>query len=159
DTCPTGTFDNSNRRAIAVQANFSKIASNQDLNTLTKVNSIFLTPSTDGTFQVLDGNACNSNGALVQLPQTVSSLYELYVRLVGRPASPVDVPPCATPQGSPTIICPTDNFAKTRMTGHGQPSFTDATHQLLFLANPLLTGTMCGTASEPLFAGCLGNFF
>src|SRR5215510_9423024 len=159
DTCPTGTFDNSNRRSIAVQADFSKIASNQALNALTKVNSIFLTPSIDGTFQVLDGNACNGNGALVQLPQTVSSLYEVWVRLVGQPASSIDVTTCATPQGSPTIICSTDNFAKTRMTGHGQPSFTNATNQLLFLTNPLLTGTMCGTSSEPLFAGCLGTFF
>jgi hypothetical protein len=25
-TCPSGTFDNSNRRAVAVQADFSKIA-------------------------------------------------------------------------------------------------------------------------------------
>ena len=159
DTCPTGTFDNSNRRSIAVQADFSKIASNQDLNTLTKVNSIFLTPSTDGTFQVLDGNACNSNGALVQLPQTVSSLYEVWVRLVGQPASSIDVTTCATLQGSTTVICSTDNFAKTRMTGHGQPSFTNATNQLLFLTNPLLTGTMCGAPTEPLFAGCLGTFF
>jgi hypothetical protein len=159
DTCPTGTFDNSNRRAIAVQADFSKIASNKDLNTLTKVNSIFLTPSIDGTFQVLDGNACDSDGALVQLPQTVSSLYEVWVRLVGQPASSIDVTTCATLQGSTTVICSTDNFAKTRMTGHGQPSFTNATNQLLFLTNPLLTGTMCGTSTEPLFAGCLGTFF
>src|SRR5215831_6226340 len=158
DTCPTGTFDNSNRRAIAVQADFSKIASNKDLNTLTKVNSIFLTPSIDGTFQVLDGNACNSNGALVQLPQTVSSLYEVRVRLVGQPASSIDVTTCATPQGSTMIICSTENFVKTRMTGHGQPSFTNATNQLLFITNDLLTGAACSTSSEPLFAGCLGNF-
>jgi hypothetical protein len=159
DTCPTGTFEGSNRRAIAVQANFSKIASNQDLNTLTKVNSIFLTPSIDGTFQVLDGNACNSNGAVVQLPQTVSSLYEVWVRLVGQPNSSIDVTTCATLQGSTTIICSTDNFAKTRMTGHGQPSFTNATPQLLFISNPLLTNTICGTSTEPLFGGCLNNFF
>jgi len=66
---------------------------------------------------------------------------------------------CATLQGSTTIICSTDNFAKTRMTGHGQPSFTDATNKLLFMTNSLLSGTLCGAASEPLFAGCLGNFF
>src|SRR5215831_4340791 len=96
DTCPAGTFDNSNRRAIAVQANFSKIASNQDIQQLTKVNSIFLTPSTDGTFQVLDGNACNSDGALVQLPETVSSTYEVWVRLVGQPGSKIDATTCAT---------------------------------------------------------------
>jgi hypothetical protein len=86
-TCPSGTFDNSNRRAVAVQADFSKIANNQDLNSLTKVNSIFLTPSTDGTFQVLDGNACNTDGVLIQMPRTVSSTYEVWVRLVGQPNS------------------------------------------------------------------------
>lgn len=159
DTCPAGTFTDSNRRAIAVLADFSKIVSNQDLNTLTKVNSIFLTPSIDGTFQVLDGNACNSNGALVQLPQTVSSLYEVWVRLVGQPGSAIDVTTCATPQGSTTIICSTDNLAKTRLTGKGQPSFWNATSSLLFISNPLLTGTTCGTSTEPLFGGCLTNFF
>lgn len=159
DNCPKGTFDNSNRRAVAVQADFSKIANNQDLNTLTKVNSIFLTPSTDGTFQVLDGNACDSDGALVQLPETVSSTYEVWVRLVGQPKSSIDVTTCATLQGSSTIICSTDNFAKTRMTGKGEPSFTNATSKLLFITNPLLTGTTCGTSTEPLFAGCLDNFF
>jgi hypothetical protein len=159
DNCPKGTFDGTNRRAIAVQADFSKIANNQDLNSLTKVNSIFLTPSTDGTFQVLDGNACDSDGALVQLPETVSSTYELWVRLVGQPGSKIDVTTCATLQGSTTIICSTDNFAKTRITGKGEPSFTNATSKLLFITNPLLTGTTCGTSTEPLFAGCLDNFF
>ena len=159
DICPKGTFDSSNRRAIAVQADFSKIASNQDIHTLTKVNSIFLTPSTDGTFQVMDGNACDGDGALVQLPENVSSTYELWVRLVGKPSSSIDVTTCATPLGSSTIICSTDNFAKTRLTGKGEPSFTDATSKLLFITNPLLTGTTCGTATEPLFAGCLDNFF
>jgi hypothetical protein len=123
------------------------------------VNSIFLTPSTDGTFQVLDGNACNTDGALIQMPQTVSSTYEVWVRLVGQPNSGIDVTTCATPVGSSTIICSTDNFARTRMTGHGQPVFTNATSSLLFITNPLLTGTTCGTSNEPLFAGCLDNFF
>src|SRR5262245_24594085 len=159
DTCPAGTFDNSNRRAIAVKADFSKIASNQDIQNLTKVNSIFLTPSTDGTFQVLDGNACDSDGALVQLPETVSSTYELWVRLVGQASSKIDVTTCATPLGSSTIICSTDHFARTRMTGKGQPVFTNATSQLLSINNPLLAGTTCGTSTEPLFAGCLDNFF
>src|SRR5262249_44787887 len=95
------------------------------------------------------------NGALVQLPQTVSSLYEVWVRLVGKPASSVDVTTCATLQGSTTVVCSTDNFLKTRMTGHGQPSFTNATNQLLFLTNPLLTDTVCGTPTEPVFGGCL----
>jgi hypothetical protein len=162
DKCPAGTFDSSNRRSIAVQADFSKIANNQDLNSLTKVNSIFLTPSTDGTFQVLDGNACDSDGAQVQLPETVSTTYELWVRLVGKPGSTIDVTACATLLGQTTIICSTDNFAKTRMTGKGQPSFTDATSKLLSITNPLLTsttGTTCDSATEPLFSGCLDNFF
>ncbi len=161
DTCPKGTFDNSNRRAIAVQADFTKIASNQDIHTLTKVNSIFLVPApiTDPTFRVMDGNACDSTGAVVQLPENVSSTYELWVRLVGQPQSKIDVTTCATPQGSSTIICSTDNFAKTRLTGKGEPSFWNATSSLLFISNPLLTSTTCGTSTEPLFAGCLDNFF
>jgi hypothetical protein len=159
ETCPAGEFVDTNRRSIAVQADFSKIASGQDISTLTKVNSIFLTPSLDGTFQVLDGNACDGNGGLVQLPQNVSSVYEVFVRLVGQPKSGVDVTTCATPLGSTTIICSTNNFVKTRMTGHGQPSFSPATSALLFITNPLLTGTTCGTATEPLFASCLDNFF
>ena len=46
---------------------------------------------------------------------------------------------------------------KTRMTGKGQPSFTNATSQLLFITNPLLAtcaGGKCG-----LFDPSLQDFF
>jgi len=52
--------------------------------------------------------------------------------------------------------CPSDPTT-TGNPGYGPGNY--ATNQLLFLTNPLLTGTMCGTSTEPLFAGCLGTFF
>jgi hypothetical protein len=155
--CPTQEFDNSNRRSIAVRANYNdSVNPNEDMN-LTKVNAIFLTPGAG--FQVLDGNACDSNGALLQLPPDVASQFQIYVRLVGKPNSKIDVATCATVPATGTIVCSTNEFAKTRLTGKGQPSFTNATPQLTTIVNASLVGTLCGTGTVSLFNACLVNYF
>jgi len=110
-------------------------------------------------FQVLDGNACDSNGALLQLPPDIASQFQIYVRLVGKPGSKIDVSTCATLVGTTTILCSTNELAKTRMTGHGQPSFTNATPQLTTIVNAGLVGTLCGTGTVSLFNACLVNYF
>jgi hypothetical protein len=157
NSCPTQPFDNSNRRSIAVLANFNdSTVPNEDLN-LTKTNAIYLTPGAG--FQVLDGNACNANGGLLQLPPDVASTFQIWVRLVGKPGSGIDVSTCATIAGTTTIVCSADALVKTRMTGKGQPSFTNATAALTTIINSALTTSLCGTGTVSLFNTCLQNYF
>ncbi len=54
-----------------------------------------------------------------------------------------------------TVLCSTDHFVKTRYTGKGGPSFTNATSQLLSISNPLL----CGSGTCGLFAADYLNYF
>ena len=144
DRCPKGTFDNSNRRSIAVLADFTP-----DVNTGAvfvtiedKRNLIFLVPGP--TLEVLDGNACNQGGAVFQLPPDASTSYEVWVRLVGKPGSGLDVTTCAViavdlnPGDALVVgdvVCSTSSLIRTRMTGKGEPRFTNETNTLLKLVN------------------------
>jgi len=161
DICPAGSFDGTSRRTIAVLANFTDNPDGTLFATLNKTNKIFLTP---GDFSIPDGNACDGDGAVLQLPSDVSTTYEVFVRLVGKPKSGIDVSTCAVdPQGlitgTPgTVLCSTDHFVKLRLTGKGEPSFTNATSRLFFIANPLLDG-VCANSTCPLFDANLQDFF
>jgi hypothetical protein len=126
DRCPKAN----NAQRIAVLADFEDDPTGETLITLDRRNKIFLTPDTD--FRVLDSNACDDDGALLQLPADVSAIYSLWVRLVGPPDSSIDVSTCAVDPGTNTIICG-DSFVKVREKGNGQPSFTNATNKLLKL--------------------------
>ena len=162
DICPAGSFDDTSRRTIAVLANFTDNPDGTQFATIDKTNKIFLAPGPG--FAILDGNACDGDGASLQLPSDVSTTFEVFVRLVGQPNSSVDVSNCrADTTGALTgtagiILCSTDHFVKTRLTGKGQPSFTNATSQLLFITNPLLT-TVCAGGKCGLFDPNLQAFF
>jgi len=162
DICPAGGFVDTNRRTIAVLANFTDNPDGTQFATIDKTNKIFLTPSTD--FSIADGNACDGNGAIVDLPSNVATTYEVYVRLVGQPNSKIDVSTCGVDTTgvltgtAGTVLCSTDHFVKTRLTGKGQPSFTNATSQLLTISNPLL-GTVCAGGKCNLFDPNLQEFF
>src|SRR5262245_30675466 len=89
DTCPAGSFDDTSRRTIAVLANFVDVSPNlTQFASLDKTNKIFLTPAAD--FSIADGNACDGDGAIVDLPTDVSTTYEVFVRLVGKPGSKIE---------------------------------------------------------------------
>jgi hypothetical protein len=92
-----------------------------------KRNKIFISPGPD--FRVLNSNACApTEGARLQLPPQAPTDYNVFVRLVGRPDSTVMAFSCAT-LGT-EIVCGT-SFTKTRLTGKGEPSFTNVTNNLL----------------------------
>jgi hypothetical protein len=162
DICPAGSFVDTSRRTIAVLANFTDNPDGSQFASIDKTNKIFLTPSTD--FSVADGNACDGNGAIVDLPSNVATTYEVYVRLVGQPSSKIDVSTCGVDTTgvltgtAGTVLCSTDHFVKTRLTGKGQPSFTNATSQLLSISNPLLA-TVCASGKCNLFDPNLQDFF
>lgn len=127
ENCPKA--ENSQR--IAVKANFvdNNVTGNTLVN-LTKTNKIFLTPGS--TFRVVRSNACQTTqGALLQLPPNTGTIFEVWVRLVGPPDSSIDAYLCAVDPNTNLIVCDSDHLTKTRLTGNGQPSFTDATNALL----------------------------
>src|SRR5262245_28746333 len=160
DTCPAGSFDDTSRRTIAVKAGFTdSVPDPTDLKNIVKTNRIYLAPGTN--FSVMDGNACDVDGARMILPLDVSTTYEVYVRLVGQPGSKIDVSTCAVDTtGVVTgtqnaVLCSTNHLVKMRVTGKGEPSFQNATSELLTITN----STLCGTGTCPLFADTYLDYF
>jgi len=128
ETCPR----QENAQRIAVLADFvDDVDTGDTFVDLDKRNKIFLVPGTD--FRVLDSNACDSDGALLQLAPETGTEYEVWVRLVGPPDSRIDAYLCARDpnQATDDIVCSSTHLMKTRLTGKGQPSFTNATNHLL----------------------------
>ena len=94
-----------------------------------KRNKIFISPGPD--FRVLNSNACNpTTGAVLQLPPEAPTEFNVFVRLVGKPDSTIFAFSCATLIAANQIVCGT-GLGKTRLTGKGEPSFTNFTNQLL----------------------------
>jgi len=104
ERCPDAGFAGSNRHQIAVQADFTGVATDN----MARVNKIFL--SSGPGFQVQDGNACDETGAYVQLPITAANCrncsgpallaptfreYEVRARVVGRPGGRATITSCA----------------------------------------------------------------
>ncbi len=97
--------------------------------TLDKRNKISISSGPD--FRVLNSNACDpTDGARLQLPPQAPTDYNVFVRLVGKPDSTVTAFSCATLVAVNQIVCGT-SFMKTRLTGKGEPSFTNVTNNLL----------------------------
>jgi hypothetical protein len=129
DNCPKSE----NAQRIAVLGTFTdavlKANGTYDAATfeVDKRNKIFISSGPD--FRVLNSNACEpTDGARLQLPPQAPTDYNVFVRLVGKPDSTVTAFSCAT-LGT-EIVCGT-SFTKTRLTGKGEPSFTNVTNNLL----------------------------
>ena len=99
-----------------------------------KKNKIYLEQSFDGSFQVLDGNACDSNGARFKLPAPGS--YDIWARALGKPGGSATMTSCATGSGADgilgtaddEIVCSTENVLLVR--DKGRSSFTNVTSEL-----------------------------
>lgn len=159
--CPDGDFTGSNRRMIAVEADYQfiegEIGSNQHrklTSELIRNNTISLAPG-DG-FQVLDGNACGAGkqDAELMLPispencdpcdpdadQTDFKEYRVELALVGKPGTGIGVSTCAT---EPTdvdvngdgitdqILCTTEENVLIRYRKNGKPIWEDVSPELL----------------------------
>lgn len=176
DNCPAGDFTGSNRHEIAVKENYQvmkgSLGSNQGgtlKDNILKQNTIALSPSPTGDFEVVDGNACDSNGAELLLPQDVSGTYKVYVRLVGAPGTGVGITTCADEltlvdannNGTPgEIVCSTENVIQFRTSGKGGAGlkFTDYTSQLLTLCLDTNSDGVCDVRLA-LFDPALTNYF
>jgi hypothetical protein len=159
DNCPAGDFTDSNRHHIAVQADYQLDQNGNLAGTIVRTNTIKLTSSgVDGDFQVLDGNACanrGKDGAELLLPITAANCdadcpvdnpdftqYRAYLRLVGQPATGINVTTCAEETDDTifddndggdflNILCSTESVVEVRETGNGKMRFTDYTKELL----------------------------
>ena len=160
DNCPAGDFLGSNRHMIAVQADFNDGLTggkNAKPDPFYRNNDILL--SQGDTFRVIDGNGCDNGGARFQLPANPFSCpnpvddndgipipneclgedltfqaYNVFVRLVGKPGTGIDVRTCGEAIDPDTfeevIICSTENIVEVRMTGKGKMQFKDRTREL-----------------------------
>lgn len=122
ERCPSGDFAGSNRRAIAVQADYTGIATDR----MSNVNKIVVRSGAD--VRVPDGNACDANGATLQLPVDAANCrncasttlpaptfrqYEVRARVLGKPAGAATITGCtempvidpATQAETPTSFC------------------------------------------------------
>ncbi len=135
--CSGDDLKGTNRHVIQVMLRGGQTAG--DLNgtspvSLDKRNKIFLSESTDGSFQVMDGNACDGDGARFKLP--APGAYEIYARALGQPGGGATMTTCATAAGpdetfgtnDDEIVCSTENVVLVR--GTGKSTFTNVTTQL-----------------------------
>lgn len=162
DNCPQGDFADTNRRQIAVGADVgSNHPDRQLMSSLVRDNDILLAP---GPFEVIDGNACKDGVASFKLPDPAAEdggstnisdptfAYAVWVRLVGKPNTGIDVATCAvddlgTADTADDIArCSVENLELTRSKGkNSAPKFIDASKYLL---------SMCVDTSEPADGVC-----
>jgi len=146
-------------------------------NQLLKVNKIFLQPAPAGeSFQVLDANATDANGALFQLPADVSATWTVWGRALGTPGGKANMTTCATTAGldgilgtaDDEVICSMGTLSLDRT--KGKQTFTNVSGDLLFMTITVdpttnaslatcLGVTSISTVTVSLFNGCLQNYF
>jgi hypothetical protein len=105
ERCPRGDFAGSNRRSIAVRADFVGLATDS----VSTANKIFLQSGDD--FLVEDGNACDADGARLQLPVDAANCrncaappavaplfrgFEVRARVLGKPAGNAAITGCVS---------------------------------------------------------------
>ena len=150
DTCAGDDLTGSNRHTIQVLLNFDD--GSQDgtlLVDLDRRNKIFLA---EGDFQVLDGNACDGDGARFQLPANPFTcpvndpeclntdpefqIYTVWVRALGKPGGEATMTTCAVGAGEDgvmetnddEIVCSNENVLLVRETGRSK--FANKTKEL-----------------------------
>ena len=175
----TADMNNNDGHRIFVQLNGGESASSlsgKDFNLMLRTNKIFLLPAPAGeSFQVLDANATDSNGASFQLPADVSMHWKVWARALGRPGGSSDTTTCATvavthPLTGVTtqeVVC---SVATLTMTRTKNAKFSNVSTELLFLSitvDPTANATLAAClevttttqVTVSLFNGCLQNYF
>jgi hypothetical protein len=159
DRCSGDDLTGSNRHTIQVLLRFSDGSNNnQSAVTLDKRNKIYLSP---GDFKVLDGNACDSDGAKFQLP---AGGYEIFARALGTPGGSATMTTCATDPGldetfdtaDDVIVCSTENVVLVRT--KGKSTFQNVTQQLTTLLLDT-DGDTVGDTRVNLFDPALQDYF
>jgi hypothetical protein len=145
--CPTQALADTSRHVIFVKADFSDQPGGKTRSEVDPTNKINLV---EGPFQVLDGNACNGDGAKFQLPANPFSCpagattcedptfqkYNVMARLVGKPGTAMKIGTCAFAAGADGVLgtgddtatCSSENYVDVRTAGHSR--FRDVTKEL-----------------------------
>ena len=166
--CSPEDLTGSNRHSIQVLLRGGDRASdlNGDLaSTIDKRNKIYLVQSFDGTFGVLDGNACDGDGASFKLP--APGTYEIYARALGKPGGEADMTTCATGAGDDgvlggsgsaddEIVCSTESVLLAR--SKGKSSFANVTTELTSLWVDT-DGDGAADTRIPIFDASLYDYF
>jgi len=134
NTCPGDDLKDTNRHTIMVKLYFSDEDPNDIVGddpgsavTLDRTNKIFL--SAGDYFQVLDGNACDKDGAKFQLPANgveAATAYEIYLRELGKPGGNGDLRTCAINDmdtddpADDEVVCSSENVVLVRDTGRSK---------------------------------------
>src|SRR5262245_18576936 len=178
DTCPGDDLKNTNRHTIMVKLNFTDATpTTTSTAVLDKTNKIFLTQTPldvtrfQDKFLVMDGNACDSDGALFMLPSNPFSCgatnggtnssdplciavdaditfqeYLIFIRELGKPQTTGTLTSCrldttVTPNET---ICSTESVLLSRNTG--KSTFRNVTKELTTLC--LNTNTANGNGCD-----------
>ena len=151
DTCPTDAKTGGNVIFVLLNGGQSAGSLNgQSATGISKVNKIYLTESPDNTtFAVLDGNACDTDGALFELPNPTAG-YTIWARALATPGGNAIMTTCATDPTTGEIVCSTENVLLPRY--KGQSLFANVTTQLTTIT--LATGQVVS-----LFSPTLQNYF
>ncbi|MEN6537155.1 MAG: hypothetical protein ABFD89_26095 [Bryobacteraceae bacterium] len=160
DNCPQQDSLDTSRHQIAVAADVgTNHPDRQLMSELVRDNDILLAP---GPFRVLDGNACKDGVASFQLPDPAAEgggstsisdptfAYAVWIRLVGKPLTGIDVATCATDAmgtvdtADDIVRCSVENVELTR-TKKSAPKFVNRSKELL---------SICVDTSEPADGVC-----
>jgi hypothetical protein len=123
--------------------------------TLDKKNKILLTPcnpnDADCDFDILDANGTDSDGAELQMPDDVSTAYNVYVRALGKPGGSARITTCAdeTLDADAEVWCSLTSAVLTRT--KGKPRSEDVTNELLYI------DIIIDPDVDPELATCLGE--
>ena len=160
DKCPSNGFDGSNRHTIVVQgltdADFDLAVDRHKINLpdLSDYNDILLTKSDSAdSFQVLDGNACDDDEALLALPPLVATTYDVFLKMVGKPGGKANPVLCAkdmyTEEFTEDYYC---NTGTVHVRNRGGNQYMDVTDELLLMLTEDFTDTW-------VFADPDGSYF
>ena len=161
EQCPTDPMTNGNGGVIFVLLNGGDAATNLTgklASNISKVNKIYLQQAPDNTtFKVLDGNACDSNGALFELPNP-SAGYTIWARALGTPGGTADVTTCATDPTTGEVVCSTLNVLLVRTKGKQQ--FANVTTQLttITFVDQATGQTVTVSLFDPALVGYFWNY-
>ena len=164
NTCPGDDLVGTNRHTIMVLLNLydspepDPIPGNPDVffAGLDKRNKIFLAPGED--FQVVDGNACDGDGAKFTLPSNIATNWDIYVRELGKPGGTGEITTCAVDPATQEVVCSVSSVELARK--GARPLWKKVTEDLTTIDYYILEddGTLTD-ASVNLFHEAFENYF
>ena len=157
DNCPGDDLKGTNRHVIDVL-----------LNGRNQINLV------EGDFAVLDGNACDGDGATFQLPANPFTCavtdpeclntdptfqeYLVFVRALGAPGGKATITTCETDLTTLEVVCSTENVVLVRSAGRSK--FRNVTKQLTTLClDTVADGVIACDTRVGIFEDDLHSFF